>query len=64
MTYLRAEIDRLLEHEIEDEYQRMVDCMTAGNKTQARYHHDRMCELIGERSPERIATMEKEKGLR
>lgn len=63
-SLLRAEIDRLREHEIEQEYQAMVDCMTDGNKQQARYHHDRMCELIGQRSPEIIAEMEKAKGLR
>lgn len=52
--------DQLLEHQIDGAYREMLNAAGAG---QRRAHFDRMAGLIKLRSPQRVAQMERERGL-
>jgi hypothetical protein len=52
-----------LERLIERETANMVTCRALGNMDRARKHWLALRELVGQRTPETVATMEAEKGL-
>lgn len=56
--------DADLEYRIEHERLSMTAAYAEGDPDRARAHFDTMTALIRQRSPERIAQMERDRGLR
>jgi hypothetical protein len=60
---LVQDADSQLEYEIEREFQSMLDDEKTGSRQQSLWHADKMRGLILARSPERVAEMERNRGL-